>query len=421
MDIQRPDRSKEKRRRRILLISVIGVAVVLVTIGLSRLEPAAPTVERGLIWTDTVKRGPMTREVRGLGVLVPEEIRWVTASNSGRIERILLLPGEIVQADTVLIELSNPELVQSAFDAASQVDAAIAKRERLRITLEVERLTQESTVASIKAQLTQAQIEADADDELFKDGLVAAMAVKRSRANANELAARLALEIKRLEISARSAETQLGMENAEIERLRQVHALKQRQVDALKVRSGIDGVLQRLGDEQRSLQPGQQMGAGSTVAQIANPTKLKAEIRIPETQARDIQHGQAASIDTRNGIISGRVSRIDPAVQNGTVTVDIALEGDLPRGARPDLSVDGTITLERLDDVLYVGRPASAQSGAQTSLFRISADGTASRIQVQLGRSSVNSIEVVRGLEAGDEIILSDTSPWDGHDRLRLN
>ncbi len=422
MDIQRPDLSRAKRRRRLLLLGGGLVLVALATVGLNSLEPAAPTVERAMVWSDTVKRGPMTREVRGLGTLVPEEIRLITASSAGRVERILLLPGEIVGPDTVLVELSNPELDQSALEAASAVDAELVQLERLKIQLEEERLTQESTVALLKSEMTLAGLEADLDAELHKKGLVSALAVKRSRVRADELVTRLALEQRRLEIGTRSAAAQITLQESEVHRLRQQHHLKQRQVDALKVRSGVQGVLQRLGDELRPLQPGQQIAVGMNLARIANPARLKAEIRVPETQARDIQYGQAATIDTRNGIVRGRVVRVDPAVQNGTVTVDIALEDELPRGARPDLSVDGVITLERLEDVLYVGRPASAQSGTQTHLFKISTDGnSATRIPVELGRSSVNSVEILGGLLVGDRVILSDMSQWDGHERLRLN
>ncbi len=375
-----------------------------------------------MVWSDTVKRGPMTREVRGLGTLVPEEIRWITASSAGRVERILLLPGETVGPDTVLVELSNPELDQHALEAASLVAAELVQLERLKIQLEEERLTQESTVALLKSEMTLAGLEADLDAELLKKGLVPAHAVRRSRVKADELVARLALEQRRLEIGTRSAAAQISLQESEVHRLRQQHGLKQRQVDALKVRSGVQGVLQRLGDELRPLQPGQQIAVGMNLARIANPARLKAEIRVPETQARDIQYGQAATIDTRNGLVRGRVVRVDPAVQNGTVTVDIALEDELPRGARPDLSVDGTITLERLEDVLYVGRPASAQSGTKTHLFKISTDGhSATRIPVELGRSSVNSVEILGGLLVGDRVILSDMSQWDSHERLRLN
>jgi len=422
MDIQRPDLSRAKRRRRLLLLGGGLVLVALATVGLTRLEPAAPTLERAMVWSDTVKRGPMTREVRGLGTLVPEEIRWITASSAGRVERILLLPGETVGPDTVLVELSNPELDQHALEAASLVAAELVQLERLKIQLEEERLTQESTVALLKSEMTLAGLEADLDAELLKKGLVPALAVRRSRVKADELVARLALEQRRLEIGTRSAAAQITLQESEVHRLRQQHDLKQRQVDALKVRSGVQGVLQRLGDELRPLQPGQQIAVGMNLARIANPARLKAEIRVPETQARDIQYGQAATIDTRNGIVKGRVVRVDPAVQNGTVTVDIALEDELPRGARPDLSVDGVITLERLEDVLYVGRPASAQSGTQTHLFKISTDGnSATRIPVELGRSSVNSVEILGGLLVGDRVILSDMSQWDGHERLRLN
>ncbi len=381
MDIARPDIFLKKRRRRILFaISSLAVLAV-VTVGLSRLKPAVPSVDSP-VYSDTVKRGPMLREVRGNGALVPEEIRWLTATSPGRVENILLLAGVTVKADTVLVELSNPELEQAAFDAES--------------------------------------LEAEADESLRKDGLVANLTAKRSRSKADDLETRYQLEQKRLEISAKSAHAQRLVQEAELSKLRKQDQLKKQQVAALKVRAGFDGVLQKVGDV-TPLQVGQQVLAGANIARIANPNKLKAEIKIAETQAKDIQHGQAAEVDTRNGKIPGHVVRIDPSVQNGTVTVDVALDGPLPKGARPDLSVDATITLEKLDDVLFVGRPVNGQPDSKVSLFKLTDGGReAVRIPVQLGRSSVSSIEILDGLQAGDQIILSDMSQWDAHDRLKL-
>lgn len=421
MDIARPDISRRKRRQRVL-IGVAGVAVLAaITVALSRLEPAVPTVDKATVWTDTVKRGPMLREVRGNGKLVPEEIRWVTATSPGRIERIPLLPGVTVTADTVLLELSNPELVQAAFDAQAAVEAGQAQLEKLKVQLESERLAQESAIATLKSDLTLAEIEAEADEKLRQEGLVPDLTAKRSRAKADDLNQRYQLELKRLEIIEKSAQAQLLAQETELDKLRRQFELKQRQVEALKVRAGLNGVLQRLGDDQ-PLRVGQQLSAGANIARVADPTKLKAEIKIAETQAKDIQHGQTAMIDTRNGVIPGHVTRIDPAVQNGTVTVDVGLDGPLPKGARPDLSVDGTITLERLEDVLYVGRPVNGQSDSQISLFKVTHDGgEAVRVPVQLGRSSVSTIEVKGGLRIGDQVILSDMSQWDEYDRIRLN
>jgi HlyD family secretion protein len=419
MDIARPDISRQKRRRRILNV-VVGLALLaLITVGLSRLKPALPTLDSPA-FTDTVKRGEMLREVRGNGTLVPEEIRWITATSPGRVEYILLLPGVTVEADTVLVELSNPELEQATFEAESQWHAAEAQLERLKVQLDSERLTQRSVIASLKSDLAQAKIEAEADEDLLKDGLVPHLSAKRTRSRANELQERHELEQERLTMSARSTSAQLRVQEAEVERLRKQFELKQRQVAALKVRAGIAGVLQRLGDE-RPLQAGQQLAVGANIARIANPEKLKAEIKIAETQARDIQFNQRALIDTRNGTVAGHVVRIDPAVQNGTVTVDVKLDAPLPRGARPDLSVDGTITLERLDDVLYVGRPVNGQAESQVGLFKIVDGGKrAVRVPVKLGRTSVTSIEVTQGLEAGDQIILSDMSQYDAHEQVRL-
>ncbi len=420
MDIARPDLARRKRCRRVVLSLVVVAGVGLVSFGLSRLEPALPFVEAA-VFSDTVKRGSMLREVRGNGTLVPEEIRWITAASPGRVESILLLPGVTVEADTVLVELSNPELEQEAFEAESQWHAAEAQLEKLKVQLESERLTQRSVIASLQTDLAQSTIEAEADEALLKDGLVPMLVAKRTRSKATELQQRYDLERERLAMSDRSTNAQLHVQESEVERLRKQYELKQRQQEGLKVRAGIAGVLQRLGGDETPLQAGQQLAVGANIARIANPAKLKAEIRIPETQARDVQFEQRAVIDTRNGTVPGRVVRIDPAVVNGTVTVDIALEAAPPRGARPDLSVDGTITLERLEDVLYVGRPFNGQADSRVGLFKIVDGGRrAVRVPVTLGRVSVSSVEVVEGLEAGDQIILTDLSQYDEHEALRL-
>jgi HlyD family secretion protein len=419
MDIARPDISRRKRRRRIVLSIAGAVALGLVTLGVSQLKPALPLVD-GASFTDTVKRGEMLCEVRGNGTLVPEEIRWITATSPGRVEKILLLPGVTVKPDTILVELSNPELEQATFEAESQWHAAEAQLEKLKVQLDSERMTQQSLIASLKSDLAQAKIEAEADEDLLKDGLVPILAAKRSRSKANELQDRYALEQERLTISAKSTLAQLRVQEAEVERLRKQWELKKRQMDALKVRAGIPGVLQRLGDE-KPLQVGQQVLTGATLARIANPAKLKAEIKVAETQARDIQFDQSAIIDTRNGTVPGHVVRIDPAAVNGTVTVDIALDAPPPRGARPDLSVDGTITLEHLQDVLHVGRPVNGQADSLVGLFKLVDGGRrAVRVQVKLGRTSVSNVEVKEGLVEGDQIILSDMSQYDGHEQVRL-
>jgi len=419
MDIARPDISLKKRRKRVLWAAVTLLLVGASTVGVSRLKPALPLVETA-IFIDTVRRGEMLREVRGTGTLVPEEIRWVTATSPGRVERILLLPGVTVKADTVIVELSNPELEQAAFDVESQWHSEEAQLERLKVQLESERLTQQSLIASLKSDLAQATIEAEAYANLLPDGLVSELSAKRSRAKANDLAARCELEKARLEIGAKSRQAQVRVQEAEVEKLQKQFQLKMRQVEALKVTASIDGVLQRIGSE-RSLQVGQQVRAGDSIALVANPAKLKAEIKIAETQARDVQHGQVSAIDTHNGVIAGKVVRVDPSVMNSTRTVDVQLEGELPRGAVPDLTVDGTITLERLDDVAYVGRPAYGQSGTLVKLFRVTEGGKRARkVEVKLGRSSVRNIEIVEGLEVGDQVIVSDMSQWDAHEEVRL-
>jgi HlyD family secretion protein len=419
MDIARPDIRRKKRRRQIILIVVGTIALALVTVGLSRLGPALPTID-GAAFTDTVKRGEMLCDVRGNGTLVPEDIRWITATSPGRVENILLLPGVTVEPDTILVELSNPELEQATFEAESQYHAAELQLEKLKVQLESERLTQQSLIASLKADLAQARIEAEVDEDLLKDGLASSLVAKRTRSRANELQDRHELEQERLKLSGKSTLAQLRVQEAEIERLRKQWELKTRQMEALKVRAGIPGVLQRLGDE-RPLQVGQQVLIGATLARIANPAKLKAEIRVAETQARDIQFDQRAIIDTRNGTVPGHVVRIDPAAVNGTVTIDIALDAPPPRGARPDLGVDGTITLEHLTDVLHVGRPVNGQADSVVGLFKIVDTGRrAVRVQVKLGRTSVSRVEVKEGLAEGDQIILSDMSQYDGHEQVRL-
>lgn len=403
-----------------LLIFVGALVIAGVTVGLSQLKPAAPTVEKSSIWMDTVKRGQMLRQVRGNGTLVPEQIQFVQADTDGRVERILVLPGAEVQADTILLELSNPELKQAAFDAEWELKAAEAQLTKLKVQLESERLTQKAATASLKSDSEQAKLEAEADENLSKRGLVALLTARRTRARADDLTARLLIEEERLKISAQSVQAQLAVQEAEVQKMRAMRELKLRQVEALRVRAGIDGVLQQIGDTM-TLQVGQRVTPSATLAKIVQPAKLKAEIKIAETQAKDVQIGQIAAIDTRNGIIPGRVVRVDPSVLNGTVTVDVKLEGDLPRGARPDLSVDGTIELERLDDVLYVGRPVQGQPESTVSVFKVINGGKeAVRVAVKLGRSSVSTIEVLEGLQSGDQVVLSDMSAWDNHERVKL-
>jgi HlyD family secretion protein len=425
MDVARPDIARKKRRRRIVISCLALLVLTAVTIGLSRLEPAVPSVEKSSIWSDTVKRAtienPMLRQVRGNGTLVPEQIQFVQSETDGRVERILVQPGAQVTAETVLMELSNAELKQAAFDAEYQLKAGEAQLTKLKVQLESDRLTQKATVATLKYEAEQAGFIAEADDTLAKDGLVPNLTARQSRAKATDLRGRVAIEEERLLITGESAKAQIAAAQAELEKTRALLALKQRQLAALQVRAGIEGVLQQIGDLQ-TLQVGQRINPSATLAKIVQPTKLKAEIKIAETQARDVLIGQPAAIDTRNGIIPGRVVRVDPSVVNGTVTVDVKLDGELPRGARPDLSVDGTIELERLDDAIYVGRPVQGQPDSTVGLFKLVDGGHgAVRVQVKLGRTSVSTVEIVQGLEVGDQVILSDMSAWDGHDRVKLN
>lgn len=404
-----------------MLLGGLG-AITLITVGLAQLKPAAPPVERGSLLFDTVKRGQVLRQVRGNGTLVPQEIRWIPTINQGRVERILVLPGARVTKDTVLVELSNPEVTQAAFDAESLVKTSEADMANLRVTLDSQRLTQRSAVATAKSNYSAAKLDLEVNSELAKSGLVPGITLKQSQTKADELASLLEIEEERLKISADATAAQIVSQETKLAQLRGQLELKRQQVEALKIRAGVDGVLQRLGDLLNPLQEGEQLAAGALVARVAEPNHLKAAIKIAETQAKDIQLDQFAEIDTRNGVIPGHVIRVDPAVDNGTVTVDVALDAALPKGARPDLSVDGTIQLERLEDVLYVTRPVQGQPESLVSLFKVTPGGReATRIQVKLGRSSVSTIEILQGLQIGDQIILSDMSQWDSFERVRLN
>jgi HlyD family secretion protein len=421
MDVARPDIARRKKRRRVLLSVTAAVALIALTVGLSRLQPAAPSVERGGIWTDTVKRGEMLRQVRGNGTLVPEQIQFVQSETDGRVERILVKPGAEVTADTILMELSNAELRQAAFEAEYQIKIGEAQLARLKVQLESDKLTQKAAVATLRSEAEQARLVAEADDNLSKRGLVPVLTAKQSQAKASDLLGRVDIEVERQRIAENSERAQVAAAEAELDKTRALYALKKRQLAALQVRAGIDGVLQQIGDLQM-LQVGQRITPSATLAKIVQPTRLKAEIKIAETLAKDILIGQPATIDTRNGVIPGKVVRVDPAVVNGTVTIDVKLEGALPRGARPDLSVDGTVELERLADAIYVGRPVQGQPESTVGLFKLVDGGSgAVRVQVKLGRTSVSTVEILQGLEVGDQVILSDMSAVDGHDRIRLN
>jgi len=418
MDIARPEFKLQKRRRQIVLFGVGAVLVVAVSFGVMRLKPAAPSVERGTVCTDVVKRGSMLRQVRGPGSLMPvqEAVRQIPAETEATVVRIRVLPGTQVQADTVLLEMSNSQVEQAAIDAQLQLKAAEAEYQSLRVRLDSDLMTQKAGAATVNADYSQAQRQADTDKALYDLGVISGLAYKSSKGKADELTTRNDLEGQRLAINKKAIETQLAQEQAKVDQARTLAALKQKQLDALRVRAGISGVLVDL-----PMQVGQHVQPGAMLAKVVQPEHLMAALKIAETQARDVQFGEPASIDTHNGVISGTVMRVDPAVQNGTVTVDVKLTGELPRGARPDLSVDGTIDLERLDNVLYVGRPAFGQENSTISLFKLDTDGKeAVRVPVKVGRESVNSIQIFEGLHEGDTVILSDMSRWDKTDRIRL-
>lgn len=416
MDIPRPSQAKAKARRRFLLIGGAVAAFGLVAFLLSLLKPAAPVVERNLVWLGTVERGEMIRQVRGLGVLVPEDIRWVAARTQGRVDRIVLRPGAPVTADDVILILANPDVERAADEADSLLKAAEAEYINRKVDLESGALAAEAAAAQAKAQYEISKLTAEVNEQLNRVGLVTALEFKKSQVTAIQLGTASAIEEKRARFARESIPSQLAVKQAEVDRLRALAKIRHDEFDALHVRASMAGVLQIL-----PVEVGAQVTPGTNLARVADPARLKAEIRVAETQAKDIQIGQTASVDTRNGLIAGRVSRIDPSVQNGTVTVDVTLAGELPRGARPDLSVDGTIELDRLTDVLHVGRPAFGQENSTVTLFKLDPDGTyATRVSVELGRSSVSQIEIRQGLQLGDRIILSDMSPWDTVDRVKL-
>jgi len=417
MDIQRPSSvARNKKIRRIIIGVGALIGIALITVALSRLKPAAPTVERGTAWLDTVKRGPMVRQVRGLGTLVPEEIRWIPAATDGRVERIVVYPGTPVTPDTVILELINPNQSQALLEAEQQLNGAEAQYKNLQVTVANDLLAQEAGANAVTADYRQAKLQAEADGQLAKEGLVSSLTSRLSQVRSDNLGVRDQIEQKRYTSMRDSAQSRLAVQQAEVNRLRALLALRRSQVSQLHVRAGIAGMLQQV-----PVEVGQQVGPGTNLARVADQHHLKAQLKIAETQAKDIVIGQTASVDTRNGMIPGRVSRIDPAVQNGTVTVDVALEGELPKGARPDLSVDGTIELERLDDILYVGRPTSGQEQSVISLFKLDEDGvTCTSTKVSIGKTSVNTVEVKAGLKQGDQVILSDMSQYDAFDRIRL-
>ena len=416
MDIPRESYARKRRMRRVLYTVSTVLVVGAISIGLSRLEPAVPAVDRSTIWVDTVKRGPMLRSVRGLGTLVPIELRWIPATTSGRIERKVVEPGATVKPNTILLVLSNPELQQETVNARWDLKAAETSYDDLKVTLDSQHLNKESDVARVEAEYYQAKLQAEADRDLAKLGLVPELTVKLKEVTVDQLANRLGLEKQQLEKHQESMHAQLAVQQTRVEQMKALYELRKSQLDQLSVRSGVSGVLQII-----AVDVGQQVTAGQNLARISDPTRLKAELRVAETQAEDVQIGQESEVDTRNGIVAGYVSRIDPSVQNGTVTIDVTLTGELPKGARPDLSVDGIIEIEQLDDVIYVRRPVHGQSNSMVGLFKLISDGDeARRVSVRLGRASVDTIEIVEGLEPGDKVILSDTSAQDDFDRLRI-
>jgi len=425
MDVPRgKEVARRKLIKRVAAIVVVLAAIPLITWGLSRLKPAAPTVDRATVWVDTVKRGPMVREVRGLGKLVVEDYIWIPAQFEGRIEKINFLPGSKLHASDVLMIISNADMALAANDLEWQVKQAEANYTNLQVTLQSSQLAQKSVTQQVKSDMSQAELQADRDKQLTKLGLKSDLETKISVAKWEELQGRYQLSKEQLDISDQSIKAQLDAQKVQIEKLKAAYELKRQQVQQLVIRAGVDGVLQQLGAGAPlpPLEVGQRVAPGTILAKVAQPSRLKAELQIPETQAKDVTLGQVASIDTRNGIISGKVVRKDPAAINGTITVDCSLEGQLPEGAVPDLSVDGTITIEKLANVVYVGRPVIGQAGAKVGLFKLDPDEKeAQRVSVTLGRSSVNTIEIVNGLNVGDKVILSDMQNWDAHNRIRLN
>lgn len=416
MDIVRPEVKRKKKIRLIIYIVAAVVLIPLVTYALSRLKPAAPSVDNGTIWTDTVKRGPMLREVRGLGTLVPETILLIPAATDGRVDRRYILPGTPVKANTSILDLSNPELQQTALDADYQMKGAQANLEQTRALLQNQLMDKRTQAASVSSAYHTALLDKETNEKLAANGLVSDLIYKKSQVAATELEKQDDLAQKEVETFQNSIASQLAVQQASLDEKRAMYELKKSQLDQLHVRPGIDGVLQEL-----DVEVGQKVTTGTVLARVAQPSHLKAQLKIAETQAKDITIGQKASVDTHNGIIAGHVTRIDPAVQNGTVTVDVGLDGALPPGARPDLSVEGTVEIERLADILFVGRPVHGEANSTVGLFKVVDDGReATRVQVQLGRSSVNTVEIVKGLDVGDKVILSDMSAWDNYDRVQL-
>jgi HlyD family secretion protein len=422
MDVPRgKEVARKKLIKRIALIAVIVAAIPLITWGLSRLKPAAPSVDRATVWIDSVKRGPMLREVRGLGTLVVEEYNWIPAQFDSRVEKLNFLPGAKLHPNDIIMVLKNPQMEQDVADLDAQIKQAQAVYDNLKVTLETARLAQEAVTEQVQSDMNQAALQADRDKQLNKLDLKSDIDAQLSAAKWQDLKDRYALSKKQLDINNESVKAQLENQSVAIMNLKEKYKLKKEQVDELTIRAGVEGTLQQLGTTALPLEQGMRVQPGTILAKIAQPNRLKATLKIPETQAKDVAIGQVASIDTRNGIIPGHVTRIDPASTNGTVDVDVKLEGHAD-GMRPDLSVDGNITIERLADVVYVGRPVTGQPGAKIMLFKLDPDGKeAQKVPVTLGVSSVNTIQVVDGLKVGDQVVLSDMSAQDAYNRIRLN
>jgi HlyD family secretion protein len=419
MDISRPDIKKKKMRQQWIVAGCAVVALGVVAFFVTRLKPAAPEVDRATVWTDAVKRGPLLRQVRGPGSLVPREdrIRLIPAETAATVVRIRVLPGAKVEPGTILMDLVDPQLQQELLDAQLQLKGAEADYINTRAKVQSDLMDQKASGATVRADYSQAQLQAQTDKSLYDLGVISGLTYSASKGKADELTTRNDLEKQRLTLNEKAIETQLAVQQTKVDQAKALLGLKQKELDALSVRAGISGVLVELDH-----QVGEHVDTGTTLAKVVQPDQLKASLKIAETQARDIQIGQPAEIDTHNGVIDGKVMRIDPGVLNGTVTVDVELAGALPLGARPDLSVDGTIDLDRMADVLYVGRPAFGNENSTITLFKLGPDGkTAVRVPVKVGRASVNSIQVLEGLQDGDTVILSDMSRWDNTDRIRLN
>jgi HlyD family secretion protein len=417
MDVARPQSvARNKKIKRVVAAILVLIALGAVTLGLSRMKPAAPSVDRATALIDTVKRGDIIRQIHGIGTLVPEEVRWIPASNDGIIEEVKAHAGDKVTATTVILIMSNPDVRQRATDAELALKGAEADLANLRASLQTDILNQQAAQAGVESEYNRAKLDFEANQELNKDGLVADLILKKSQETARELAAKNEMEKKKVAVNSQSADARIAAQQARVDQFRVAYELRLKQLDELNVRAGAAGVVQQV-----PVEAGQHVAPGTILAKVAEPGRLKAEVQIAETQMKDVTPGLPASIDTRNGIIPGQVIRIDPAAVNGTVKVDVQLNGEYPKGVRPDLSVDGTIDLEHLTNILYVGRPAYGQADTTVGMFRLMMNGEAVRVQVKLGRTSVNQVEIVDGLREGDQVVLSDMSAWDAYDRVRLN